>query len=756
MTRFSGETLLTQDQFALFKQILAGIFQTANPPTETYLELIQKGVLVTLQADASPEALKILEQTALTSTSQELQLLAFQFLARLAENGSSPAIDSLFTLALEADLLGARQAIHTHAYQSSLPALNVLFDWVDQAASTGEPHSIDLPALTQAVIHQASPALQNRILLAAQSTSHKNWAILVNEYLHAPIQGYQSFINHFGKLGEQERQIALQLLAENASRGDLPAQSAVCSLFIEYEDLPSRQLALKCGYLPADPQHQALFYFYAERWQEYQDLDFDHRLLNDFYEQSDRPVRRRLLAFSRQTGQIEWLRDTNRSTDTRWLADLSDGDWEIAVQRLASTARYPELWRLSQSASALWASKILHILSDAAWMPEQPAEQAIYQHLVDLARPCWPKPFDIQPALTLQALTDEVTSLAFNADHTLLAAGTNDQRVYLWQLPGGELHFPALIGPAATTRALSFSPDNQHLASASGDQRIRVFNLSSGQIVKTFDGHKSLVRDIVIHPNGRMLISAGFDASIRLWRFPMGTELKRLESPVREIFCLALLSNATRLASAGAAGDICIWSLPEGHLLGKLTSAQSAIIHLAGSETNLLASAGRNRSISAWNISSGREIHSFTNLPAQVTGLCLHPNEQSLFYSDANGQVHLLNLSTGGSLTLPRFHQSPCTALHLSHDGLWLASADQSGRVCLWNLQMYLWLRQVSQAGAALPLEQINKKLKEPGLTSLDKNWLIFISECWKINQRFNIEISELGRISLNDFDIEL
>ena len=76
-----------------------------------------------------------------------------------------------------------------------------------------------------------------------------------------------------------------------------------------------------------------------------------------------------------------------------------------------------------------------------------------------------------------------VYSLAFSPSGKLLASGSFDNTIKLWEYPSGK-ELRSLGGHAAPVYCVAFSPDGAVLASSSQDQTIRFWNVADGKLLR--------------------------------------------------------------------------------------------------------------------------------------------------------------------------------------------------------------------------------------------------------------------------------
>ena len=208
--------------------------------------------------------------------------------------------------------------------------------------------------------------------------------------------------------------------------------------------------------------------------------------------------------------------------------------------------------------------------------------------------------------------TSIVYSLAFKPNSYLLASGSYDDTIRIWDVGDRDnlRHVRTLWGHTGTVSSVAWSPDGRTLASASYDGTVRLWNPNNGINFAVLRGHKESVRSVAWSPNGRTLASGSNDGTVCLWDADTYNRLRVLQGTVDTARFRAvafspdgqtLMGAAPHKAGGSGIADIYLWNPNTGALKTNL-SAYARDIEFSPNRQILAITSGGSTRPSLWRL----------------------------------------------------------------------------------------------------------------------------------------------------------
>lgn len=251
-----------------------------------------------------------------------------------------------------------------------------------------------------------------------------------------------------------------------------------------------------------------------------------------------------------------------------------------------------------------------------------------------------------KPELVLQAgHAQNTTAVAFSADGRLLASGSVDGRIILWDAKTGRVLRSLSVAKSAV-RGAALSPDGRWLATT-GLGGTRLWEVATGKQVREFSlyeaqkhgkkvglpVHGELASNVLFSPDGRLLATAEL-GSLNIWDVSTGDLVQQL--PFWP-FSIAFSRDGLWLA-AGGENQVKVFEVATGQALrSEPTGTNPSPTGIAAARVDVVAFSPDNRwlasgngdgTIKIWEALSGREARVLTRAGSAIMGPCVRPRWQ--------------------------------------------------------------------------------------------------------------------------------
>ena len=254
---------------------------------------------------------------------------------------------------------------------------------------------------------------------------------------------------------------------------------------------------------------------------------------------------------------------------------------------------------------------------------------------------------------TIRGHTSPVGALAFSPDGSRLAAGDLRSNLKIWDVNRLTeiitLHDPHArstikVAHRSPVTCLAFSPDGATLATG-GDEVIKLWDITTGKISRSIWGHLERVRTVEFSPDGAYLASGGDENQVKLWsveREEDSTILYEHWKPVKKV---VFSPTGDVLASASADSTIKLWCMRNNRLVATLQGHVSDVVSLDFSpDGTMLISGGSDNTVRFWDVARQELVAAFPEHRKRISSVAFSPDGRSAASTSADGTVKIWSL----------------------------------------------------------------------------------------------------------------
>ena len=279
-------------------------------------------------------------------------------------------------------------------------------------------------------------------------------------------------------------------------------------------------------------------------------------------------------------------------------------------------------------------------------------------------------------AMTFKGHAGAVYSVAFTPDQKLLATGSFDNTVALWDIATGKL-FKQFGGQAGHTKqiyAVAASPDGSMLASGSADNTLKLWDVPLNAPIKTHP-MPDAVRRLALSPDGLKVALALPGGKISVVTALDFKEIAKFEGP--SVAKLAWTANGLNLIAGGDDGSLRMINIAKNEttIIGAHRAAVQQVLAPAGG----VLSAGADGTLRLWTLATAAP----KTLPPGSPVVAAAFLGDSLVLAGADRNLRFVQLSTQKEKA---FTGASADIVAVANNGQSIAAATSDGRLSLWNV----------------------------------------------------------------------
>lgn len=267
-----------------------------------------------------------------------------------------------------------------------------------------------------------------------------------------------------------------------------------------------------------------------------------------------------------------------------------------------------------------------------------------------------------------------------------LATGSLDWSARLWDVQSGDL-LGTFQGHRSVVNCVAASPDGTLLGTASRDGTARVWNVATRSVRCELDPSAGAVNCITFSPDGGLLALGCNNCCASLWTVEDSVKLRVLRRHDGMVNQVAFSPCGRKLATACFDKMVRLWNVDTGECERScLFEVQLWALAFCPSDT-CLALGSADSSVKIWREENdAKHALSLQGHAAAVVAVAFGPASSELLASGSHDwTARVWDLATGACLQVLRGHVDSVLALVFLHDGETLATSGVDAWVRFWD-----------------------------------------------------------------------
>ncbi|MEM7230998.1 MAG: protein kinase [Planctomycetota bacterium] len=276
-----------------------------------------------------------------------------------------------------------------------------------------------------------------------------------------------------------------------------------------------------------------------------------------------------------------------------------------------------------------------------------------------------------------------VTCGTFSRDGTLVATGSLNGLVLIWQVSDGRV-----LGRhqhRGDVRSIEFSRDGRLVATSSDDGTARVWSVESSDEVARFR-HSKGARSAGFDATGQLLITSGLDGRAAIWSVEDGT-LDRDLKVFGPTYAAGFSPNPSRLLTRGNR-SIQVWDAERAKRIPpRMYHSDRVVWHEFSPNGDLIVTASYDKTARVWSAETRDAVSPPLDHAMRLTRARFSPCGLLVVTASVDGTARVWEARTGRPVTPPLRHVGIVNDAAFSPDGRRIVTAGFDRNVKVWDLR---------------------------------------------------------------------